>query len=644
SRKQKAEEEEEADEYIEDDEERQKRIKQFWGEQRNLRRTRLKEILKGLQELGLKRHFRPIAEDGEESGALLTGLAAVLKQAPVDVAAWQQAVSVVASLPSSDALHGQTAMAQRSWQLANAGFFRLNAQVVQLRSATFAEHSTEVNAQQVQHITGLAESLAHTVAKDRRVAAELLASATAWMHSAVAWCAPTTAGESVDTVLLKQLADQLALLLAQLLAAVRHIADAGGWAARAPVVEQAAAGFQIAAAELTKANAALAVAHSALVALQLSGVSIADAARHMALFEHSVTAKNAVHRAVLAVREALVSAAALDLPPMLLDPWAGPVSTLVTRITELFEVSTMDSDTMESRESAVALAELAGQWATAVMNSWQTIHHAEKQFEAEPMELNMWGLSSKELIRRIDLMQQMSRALHLPTMLHLCQRLTQLASAPGVPQDLVTGFVRPWINRYSLMVQHVVVLYAGLHKTVVQFALTVTAVLTTVIVHGLGTNDIYDSEDTDESNASGTGIGEGSTAGAKNVSDEIEGEDQVEGVQGEEAHDNEDPGNNEDAIDMENDFAGQLGDADLETDNDDSDDSSDDEENEMDEQMGDVDPTDPTALDEKLWDDEEEDEPEDNKGEDSKVDSKASKKKEKSDIVAGDDDDKDDGS
>ncbi|KAJ2332653.1 hypothetical protein GGH91_006122, partial [Coemansia sp. RSA 2671] len=367
----------------------------------------------------------------------------------------------------------------------------------------------------------------------------------------------------------------------------------------------------------------------------LSGVSPADAARHMGLLEHAVAAKHAVRVAVVAVGEALQ--AARDLPPMLLDPWTGPVLAHVQRIGELFGDSAMDSDTAESPESMAALAEVAGQWATAVMNSWQTIHRAEQQFEAEHRagEPNSWGLAPKELLRRIDLMQVMARALHLPTMLGLCQRLTQLAASPTVSRELVSGFVRPWINRYSLIVQHVVVLYATLHKTIVQFALTVTSVLTTVIVHGLGTNDIYDSEDTDESNASGTGIGEGSTAGAKNVSDEIEGEDQVEGVQGEEPHnDNEDPGKNEDAIDMDNDFAGQLGDADLETDNDDSSDDSSDEENEMDEQMGDVDPTDPTALDDKLWDDEEEDEPEDNKGEDSKVDSKASKKKEKSDIVA----------
>ncbi|KAJ2745847.1 AAA ATPase midasin [Coemansia sp. BCRC 34301] len=637
SRKQKADEEEAADEYVEDDEERQRRIKQFWGEQRNLRRTRLKEILKGLQDLGLKRHFRAVADDAN------AGLAGVLRQAPVDVTAWYQAVGVSAALKGTQ-LHGQTAPGLRSWQLANAGFFRLAAQAVQLRTALFADHSPEVSAQQAQHITGLAESLVHVVARDRRAAADLLASATAWMHASAAWAAPACEPGSchVDLALLKPLADELALLLAQLLVAASHVADAGGWANHAPAVALAAAGFQAAAAELTLANAELGAAYTALTAVAMSGVAQPDAAHQVASLEHSVAAKHAVRQAVQSVSSALERAAALDLPPMLLDPWTGPVSALTSRIATMFE----ERNEEEHVSSSALLAETAGQWATAVMHAWQTIYRAEQQYEAErsACELNSWGLAPKELVRRIDLMQQIARALHLPTMLSLCARLTNLSTT--APHDIVSGFVRPWINRYSLIVQHVVVLYADLHRTIVQFALTITSVLTTVIVHGLGTTDIYDSEETDESNASGTGIGEGSTAGAKNVSDEIEGEDQVEGVQGEEPHnDNEDPANNEDAIDMENDFAGQLGDADLETDDGNSSDESSDEENEMDEQMGDVDPTDPTALDEKLWDDDDEDqdEPEDKKGEDSKVDSKASKKKEKSDIVAGSDDDEKDG-
>ncbi|KAJ2883948.1 hypothetical protein IWW38_005484, partial [Coemansia aciculifera] len=381
-------------------------------------------------------------------------------------------------------------------------------------------------------MTGLAESLAHVVAKDRRVAADLLASATAWMHAAVAWSAPLASETdmAVGIPALNQLADHLVLLLAQLLTAAKQVADAGGWAAHAPMVAQAVAGFQIAALELTQANSKLAIAHSALVALQRSGVALDDAARHLDLFEHSVDAKQAVRQAVLKVTGALDAAGALDLPPMLLEPWTQPVAEATAQITELLssELPANMEEVLDASQSA-QLAEVAGQWTTAVMHTWQTIYRAEQQFNAESSaesDLNSWGLSPKELVRRIDLMQQMAGALHLPTMLALCRRLTQLSSAMSPSCDLVSGFVRPWITRYSLMVQHVVVLYANLHKTVVQFALTVCAVMTTVIVHGLGTTDIYDSEETDESNASGTGIGEGSTAGAKNVSDEIEGEDQ----------------------------------------------------------------------------------------------------------------------
>ncbi|KAJ1957077.1 AAA ATPase midasin, partial [Linderina pennispora] len=82
--------EDEEDEYIEDDEERQRKIMQFWGEQRNLRRTRLKEILKALAGLGLKRNFRPVADEAQ-------GLSSVLKQPPLATSAWSEAVHALAT-------------------------------------------------------------------------------------------------------------------------------------------------------------------------------------------------------------------------------------------------------------------------------------------------------------------------------------------------------------------------------------------------------------------------------------------------------------------------------------------------------------------------------------------------------------------
>ncbi|KAJ1820618.1 AAA ATPase midasin, partial [Coemansia sp. RSA 2599] len=302
SKKQREMEEEKAVEYIEDDEERQRRIKQFWGEQRNLRRTRLKEILKGMQEIGLKRHFRAaavaaaaVAADGAQTqgeaggstkqqhagaskGSSLVGLSAMLQQAPLDVAAWQQATAASLAVEPS-AVHAHAPHAQRNWQLANAGFFRLCTQLAQLRSATFEEHSPEVNGQQVQHINGLMESLSHNVAKDRRCAAELLAQAASWMQASVGWTAmPAAAAASQDKQNagysdfaasdvgvegLKDAVDSLLSLVEQFVVSARAVGDVGGWGANAAGVDQAVGAVSSAADRLSQAAAALAVVSGA---------------------------------------------------------------------------------------------------------------------------------------------------------------------------------------------------------------------------------------------------------------------------------------------------------------------------------------------------------------------------------------------
>ncbi|KAJ1930218.1 hypothetical protein EC988_010053, partial [Linderina pennispora] len=207
-----------------------------------------------------------------------------------------------------------------------------------------------------------------------------------------------------------------------------------------------------------------------------------------------------------------------------MQSWLAPIAACVSRLDKLF--GSAISRTLTDLPSELALQ--TAQWATAVMNVWQQVHKAEQQFRAYGDETDMWGLRSKELVHRVELMQSTFQALHLPKMLDLCRSLASHVSTQ--PSSLfISGVLRPWVTQYSLLVQHVVALYGDFHKTLVQFALTATTVLTSVIVHGLGTNDIYDSEETNESMESGTGMGEGSTSGAQNVSDEIEGEDQVEG-------------------------------------------------------------------------------------------------------------------
>ena len=106
-----------------------------------------------------------------------------------------------------------------------------------------------------------------------------------------------------------------------------------------------------------------------------------------------------------------------------------------------------------------------------------------------------------------------------------------------------------------------------------------------------------------EVQADGTGLGVGS--GAENVSKEIQDESQVEGLQGEDEGVDEEVERAEEgnALEMSEDFGGQLQDV-PDCDDDDDDEGDDGSNVEPEEQIGDLDASDPSAVDEKLWGDE----------------------------------------
>ncbi|EAU86094.2 MDN1 midasin family protein [Coprinopsis cinerea okayama7 len=117
-----------------------------------------------------------------------------------------------------------------------------------------------------------------------------------------------------------------------------------------------------------------------------------------------------------------------------------------------------------------------------------------------------------------------------------------------------------------------------------------------------------------ENAADGVGLGEG--AGKNDVSNEIEDESQVEGLQG----DGEDPDQNEvgeedekGALEMNEDFGGELQDVPDDGEDDDDDESDTSSDAGLDERIEDLDATDPAAVDEKLWGDESGPEDKDNK-------------------------------
>ncbi|EOO03061.1 putative midasin protein [Phaeoacremonium minimum UCRPA7] len=119
---------------------------------------------------------------------------------------------------------------------------------------------------------------------------------------------------------------------------------------------------------------------------------------------------------------------------------------------------------------------------------------------------------------------------------------------------------------------------------------------------------------------SGTGLGDGE--GADDISKDIQpDEDLSELAQEPDKERDGEIEDEKDAVDMANEeMEGQMGDAGGEEEDDDNNSKSGDEneEDEMDEEVGDVDDLDPTAVDEKMWDGDEEDADKDQQGDQSK--------------------------
>ncbi|PVV04462.1 hypothetical protein BB560_001039 [Smittium megazygosporum] len=197
--------------------------------------------------------------------------------------------------------------------------------------------------------------------------------------------------------------------------------------------------------------------------------------------------------------------------------------------------------------------------------------------------------------------------------------------------ELSNKRVFPLISQYYCVVQHINGFLSQHHYQFIKNGRVFTQMITTIFSRGVASSDSLtyiqnsnsseEDEDIDQDSkgdrefdisSDPTGLGEGNTENAKNVSNEIDTEDQILGAEQLEKDSSEkqdefnQPQTNEDSIEMSNDFEGQIGDADLDPVSNSGNDSdiSEDESPDMDEQLGKVDITDPTAVDEKMWNDE----------------------------------------
>ncbi|KAK5359025.1 AAA ATPase midasin [Exophiala xenobiotica] len=164
----------------------------------------------------------------------------------------------------------------------------------------------------------------------------------------------------------------------------------------------------------------------------------------------------------------------------------------------------------------------------------------------------------------------------------------------------------PIVEQYFFILEHFHTQQKAVHLESCRLALQLATSLNTLLTQGFcRPSEPADGQEQSGKLESGTGLGEGE--GAEDISKDVgEDEDLTELAQsGEKEEQDGEMENAEDAVDMGNDdLEGEMGDYDEQKSDEDGDDRSEDEEgDDIDEETGAVDDLDPTAVDEKMWDD-----------------------------------------
>ncbi|XP_042247008.1 midasin [Thunnus maccoyii] len=202
--------------------------------------------------------------------------------------------------------------------------------------------------------------------------------------------------------------------------------------------------------------------------------------------------------------------------------------------------------------------------------------------------------------------------------------------------------LEPLLGIYSDLVRYYLAVSLGAHRSTGKLLSVLGSIFTELAQKGFclpqelmaggdgeGATEFHDYE--------GGGIGEGD--GTKDVSDKIENEDQVEDTfqEGQEKEEQQDKGNikaEDNAIEMSEDFDGQMHDGD-ENEGGEDEESDKEEQEELDKKMGDLGEGQTDTLDERMWGDDEDDE--DEEGSDKEEESGQGMDQGESELVAKDD-------
>lgn len=192
---------------------------------------------------------------------------------------------------------------------------------------------------------------------------------------------------------------------------------------------------------------------------------------------------------------------------------------------------------------------------------------------------------------------------------HLQQLLSTISIAPRNEASNAVGYILPFMERYLVFVDTQLINHHRWTNALFKLTYVSCSIVRRICKDGFCQPSPEGEGDEGEGKESADGVGMGEGTGKDNVSEDIKEESQVEGLQdaGEEGDMEREKDGDDKAIEMSQDIGGELEDAEGEDEGEESGESGD--ESELEDKAEDLDANDPSAVDEKLWGDEQGEEP-----------------------------------
>ncbi|SJX65482.1 related to MDN1-Huge dynein-related AAA-type ATPase (midasin) [Sporisorium reilianum f. sp. reilianum] len=272
------------------------------------------------------------------------------------------------------------------------------------------------------------------------------------------------------------------------------------------------------------------------------------------------------------------------------------------------------------------LVQQANTVVSAVLQVAQDIRRAGSVVSADPAPASedaADSLPEKIISTELQALQSQQANLRSSSVLYEVEKLSRLAqqlSRDTESEEMVQvqlAGVYPFLHEYAELLRAHLLASAHFSRSLLKLDHTLCHLLTALASKGFckppeeQQDDGGEGEDGEQLEG-GTGLGDGS--GAKDITDQMEDDDEIEELQKDDPADEGEEGDKtereKNAKEADQDFGGDLEDINVDGDDDAGSDQDGDEgdEQEPEDAVGDVDPLDPNAVDEKVWDGNDDDE------------------------------------